>query len=109
MHTRSHAPFASVIGALLLATTGCSMRISGVVRDATSGMPIGGAVLTADDNRQRLTITDPAGRFAVKTAWHQTMLTASAPGYQTATIPVADGDRFPTVAVELQRAFAAAQ
>jgi hypothetical protein len=109
MRRRGHgARTAWLVVGLVIVGAGCSMRVSGVVRDAANGTPIGGAVLTADDGRQRLTVTDPAGRFAVKTDWHNTTLTVSAPGYQTVTLPVGDDDRFPTVTVDLQRAFAAA-
>lgn len=92
-----------IVTALLLLGTSCAMRVSGVVRDATTGVPIGGAVLTANDGRSRLVTTDPAGRYGVKTTWKDTTLTVSAPGYQTKTVRVAGNTRYPIVFVDLQR------
>jgi hypothetical protein len=81
------------------------MRVTGIVRDATSAQPIGGAVVMAADGRNRLCVTDPNGQFAVKTSWRRSNLSFSAPGYTTQTIQVDDKSRFPVVAVDLQRAF----
>jgi len=78
------------------------MRVTGIVRDATTGIPIGGAVLTADDGRSRLAVTDPLGRFSVKTRKRSTALTASAPSYQTTTVPVSGDSRYPVAYVDLQ-------
>lgn len=95
------------VAALSMATA-CAMRITGTVRDATSGQPIGGAVLTANDGRSRLVTTDPAGGYAVKTDRKPTNLTVSAPGYDTNTVVVSDQYKYPIVDVDLTRAFPAA-
>lgn len=104
MHTTRRLAATVLIVALALSAS-CSMRISGTVRDASSGQPIGGAVLSANDGRSRLSTTDPAGGFVVKTDWRPTNLTVSAPGYQTNTVVVPDADRYPIVYVDLERAF----
>lgn len=96
---------ACAAAAALALSTACAMRITGTVRDATSGQPIGGAVLSASDGRNRVSTTDPAGSFAVKTDRNPTNLTVSAPGYETTTVVVPDDDRYPVVHVDLQRAF----
>jgi hypothetical protein len=90
----------------LLSGAGCAMRVSGVVRDKSTGYPIGGAVLLADDGRNRLAVTDPLGRYALKTDRKPTALTVSAPSYQTAQVPVG-GDSGAVVAdVDLQSTYA---
>lgn len=94
--------------ALLVLATGCAMRVTGVVRDASTGIPIGGAVLTANDGRDRLSTSDPSGRYAVKTDWEPSTLVVSAPGYVTKSVTVPDTQRFPVVYIDLERAFAAA-
>lgn len=94
--------------AVLALSTACAMRITGTVRDGTSGQPIGGAVLTANDGRDRLSTTDPYGQYAVKTDWKPSNLIVSAPGYETTTVAVPDDHKHPIVDVELQRAFPAA-
>jgi hypothetical protein len=97
---------AIAVAGLVLLSSACSMRVTGVVRDAASGQPVGGAVVTAEDGRDRLHVTDPRGQFAVKTNWRPSNITVSAPGYTTVTVQVADSDRFPpAIAVDLQRAF----
>jgi hypothetical protein len=96
------APRIAVLGLLVL-STGCAMRVTGVVRDGSTGSAIGGAVLTANDGRNRLTTTDPAGRFAVKTDWRPSTLAVSAPGFVTTTVQVPDSHRFPVVDIDLQR------
>lgn len=100
---------ATIVAACTLLASACAMRVTGVVRDATSGQPIGGAVVTAEDGRHRLSVTDPRGQFAVKTDWRTHNLTVSAPGYQTTAVQVADTDRFPVIAVDLPRAFPTAE
>ena len=91
----------SVVVAFVLLGAGCAMRVSGVVRDGATGAPMGGAVLTANDGRDRMATTDPLGRFNVKTDWKSTILTVSAPGYQTVTITVPGNDRYPVLAINL--------
>jgi hypothetical protein len=84
-------------------TSACSMRVSGVVRDAATGGPIGGAVLTAHDGRNRISVSDPAGVYSVKTDTDTTQMTVSAPGYQAQTVTIpSTGDRYPVVFVTLQ-------
>jgi Carboxypeptidase regulatory-like domain/Short C-terminal domain len=96
------APRIAVLGLLVL-STGCAMRVTGVVRDGSTGSAIGGAVLTANDGRNRLTTTDPAGRFAVKTDRRPSTLAVSAPGFVTTTVQVPDSQRFPVANIDLQR------
>ena len=79
------------------------MRVTGIVRDASTGNAIGGAVLTAADGRNRLSTTDPSGRYAVKTDRRPTNLMVSAPGFVTTTVAVSDSNRYPVVNVDLQR------
>lgn len=106
MQIDAHIRTAAGLMAIGLAlATGCSMRVTGTVRDATSGAPIGGAVLTAEDGRNRMTVTDPYGRFALKTRWAPSTLVVSAPGYTTATVAVPETTRYPIVTVDLTRAF----
>jgi hypothetical protein len=88
---------------LLLLSTGCAMRVTGTVRDASTGNAVGGVVLTAADGRNRLSTTDPSGRYAVKTDWRPTNLMVSAPGFVTTTVAVSDSNRYPVVNVDLQR------
>lgn len=97
------------VSSLVLATVivsgvavGCAMRVTGVVRDQATGNPIGGAVLSAADGRNRLSVTDPLGRYNVKTDKQATTLTVSAPGYQTTTVPVAGDSSAPTADVNLE-------
>ena len=99
--SRSMTPM--VIGLLTL-SMGCAMRVTGVVRDSSTRTPIGGAVLTANDGRKRLSTTDPNGNYAVKTDWRRSSLLVSAPGYSTTTVPVPDSSRFPVVDVYLDPA-----
>jgi hypothetical protein len=105
MTSRSAFRVAPIAAAIALLGSACSMRVTGVVRDATSAQPIGGAVVTAVDGRNRLCVTDPNGQFAVKTSWRRSNLTFGAPGYTTQTIQVDGKDRYPVIAVDLQRAF----
>ena len=88
---------------LLLLSTGCAMRVTGMVRDASTGTAIGGAVLSAADGRNRLSTTDPSGRFAVKTDRRPTNLMVSAPGFVATSVAVSGSSRFPVVNVDLQR------
>lgn len=105
MASTSSFGVATTVAAITLLASACSMRVTGVVRDGTSGQPIGGAVVMAEDGRNRLSVTDPRGQFAVKTAWRTHNLAISAPGYTTMGVQVPDTERFPVVAVDLQRAF----
>ena len=100
---RSLKAASTVAFGLLLLSTGCAMRVTGMVRDASTGSAIGGVVLTANDGRNRLTTTDPTGRYAVKTDWRPTKLAVSAPGFVTTTVQVPDSNRSPVVNVDLQR------
>lgn len=97
------APAALLLGLALLGT-GCAMRVTGVVRDAATGAPIAGALLSADDGRGRVGASDHGGRYAVKTDWEPTTLVVTAPGYRSTTVPVPGDERYPVVDVELQRA-----
>jgi hypothetical protein len=92
----------TVLGLFVL-STGCAMRVTGVVRDGSTGSAIGGAALTANDGRNRLTTTDPAGRYAVKTDRRPSTLAVSAPGFVTTAVQVPASQRFPVVDVDLQR------
>jgi hypothetical protein len=96
---------AVIVAALTLLASACAMRVTGVVRDATSGQPIGGAVVTAEDGRNRMSVTDPRGQFAVKTDWRVHNMTFSAPGYETTAIQIPSTDRFPVISVDMRRAF----
>jgi hypothetical protein len=100
---RSLKAASTVAFGLLLLSTGCAMRVTGTVRDAATGTAIGGAVLTAADGRNRLSTTDPSGRYAVKTDWRPTNLMVSAPGFVTTTVAVPDTNRYPVINVDLQR------
>jgi hypothetical protein len=97
-----------VVFGLLLLSTGCAMRVTGIVRDGSTGHAIGGAVLTAQDGRNRLSTTDPHGRYAVKTDRRPSNLMVSAPGYATTTVVVSDSQRFPVINVDLERSLPAA-
>jgi carboxypeptidase family protein/putative oligomerization/nucleic acid binding protein len=81
---------------------GCSLRITGVVRDEGTGSPIGGAVLSADDRRDRFTVTDPLGRFNIKTDANTTTMTVTAPSYEAASVAVPPGSRSRVVDVTLR-------
>src|SRR5262245_60258637 len=98
----------TVVFGLLLLSTGCAMRVTGIVRDGSTGNRIGGAVLTAQDGRNRLSTTDPYGRYAVKTDRQRSNLVVSAPGYATKMVAVSDTQRFPVVNVDLQPTMSAA-
>jgi hypothetical protein len=98
----------TVVFGLLLLSTGCAMRVTGIVRDGSTGNAIGGAVLTASDGRNRLSTTDPHGRYVVKTDWQPSNLVVSAPGYVTTTVAVPGSHRFPVVNVDLERSLSAA-
>ena len=96
---------ARTLGALLVVSgMGCAMLVTGVVRDRGTGDPIGGAVLSADDGRNRLAVTGPHGRFSVKTDKRPMNLIVSAPSYQTTTVAVPGDSRSPIVDVGLQQA-----
>jgi hypothetical protein len=86
---------------VLVVGSGCAIRVSGIVRDAKTGGPIGGAVLTAHDGRNRLTVSNPAGMYSVKTDSGTTAMTVSAPGYQPTQVAIPSGDS-PTVYVDLK-------
>ena len=96
---------AALVGVLASA---CSMRVTGVVRDATTKNPIGGAVVAAEDGRQRHYSTDPHGFYNLKTDWDPATLVFSAPGYVPRTVSVGDETRWSVVDVELQREVAQA-
>jgi hypothetical protein len=91
-----------VVGSLLALGSGCAMRVSGVVRDGSTGAPMGGAVVRANDGRSRFVMTNPAGQYAVKTDAETSSLTVSAPGYQPSTVPIPAGPGDPFVYVDLQ-------
>jgi hypothetical protein len=91
-----------------LGAAGCSMRVTGVVRDATTKNPIGGAVVSAEDGRGRHYSTDPRGFYNLKTDWDPSTLVFGAPGYQPRTVSVGDQTRWQVVDVELEREIAAA-
>jgi hypothetical protein len=101
-------PARKVVFGLLVLSTGCAMRVTGIVRDGSTGNAIGGAVLTANDGRNRLSTTDPQGRYAVKTDWQPSTLMVSAPGFVTTTVGVPGSQRFPVVSIDLQRSLPAA-
>src|SRR5262245_15424171 len=103
MHSMSRNARSLVLAGIIL-TTGCAMRVTGVVRDVSTGGPIGGVVLTANDGRNRLSTSDPSGRYAVKTDWQPSTLVASAPGYVTRTVTVPGTERYPVVNIDLERA-----
>lgn len=87
---------------LLLIATGCSIRITGVVYDESTANPIGGAVLSADDGRERHSTTDPLGRFNIKTDSDTKYVTVTAPSYETATVEVPAGSRIRVMAVSIR-------
>jgi hypothetical protein len=92
-----------VIAAVLtMLGLGCAMRVTGVVRDEATGNPIGGAVVAANDGRDRFSMTDPSGRYTVKTDWADMTLTANAPGFQPAIVSVPGTDRTPIIDIVLQ-------
>jgi Carboxypeptidase regulatory-like domain/Short C-terminal domain len=103
MHSMSRNARSLVLAGIIL-TTGCAMRVTGVVRDVSTGAPIGGVVLTANDGRNRLSTSDPSGRYAVKTDRQPSTLVASAPGYVTRTVAVPGTQRYPVVTIDLERA-----
>ena len=94
----------TVVVSTVLATLGmgCAMRVTGVVRDGATGNPIGGAVVAAEDGRKRFSMTDPSGRYTVKTDWTNGTITANAPGFQPATVSVPGTDRYPVIDIVLQ-------
>jgi hypothetical protein len=87
---------------MLLIVTGCSMRITGVVTDESTGNPIGGAVVSAYDGRNRHSTTDPVGRFNVKTDSDTKYVTVTAPNYETVTVEVPAGSRVRAMAVSIR-------
>ena len=91
---------ATLVGMLASA---CSMRVTGVVRDATTKNPIGGAVVAAEDGRQRVYTTDPRGFYNLKTDWDPSTLVFSAPGYMPRSVSIGDVARWQVLDVELQR------
>jgi len=99
-----HRHARTLLIALLTLSTGCAMRVTGVVRDGSTRLPIGGAVLMANDGRNRASTTDPNGQYAVKTDWRPATIVVSAPGYSTTTVTVPDRSRFPVIDVDLERA-----
>ena len=54
---RSFKAAPTVAFGLLRLSTGCAMRVTGTVRDASTGNALSGAVLTAADGRNRLSTT----------------------------------------------------
>jgi hypothetical protein len=84
------------------------MRVTGIVLDSVTKSPIGGAVIAAEDGRNRHSTTNPHGQFNVKTNWDPMTLTVSAPGYVTRSVPVADTTRHPVINIELAPLTAAA-
>jgi len=108
LRNRYAVALVTALGPLIVIATGCAMLVTGIVRDASTGIPIGGAVLTASDGRNRLSTSDPNGRYAVKTDWEPSTLLVSAPSYVTTSIAVPGSQRFPVVNVDLDRAFAVA-
>ena len=105
MRRSASAWLVALVGVLASA---CSMRVTGVVRDATTKNPIGGAVVAAEDGRQRVYTTDPHGFYNLKTDWDPSTLVFSAPGYVPRSVTVGDETRWPIVDVELQREAATA-
>jgi hypothetical protein len=84
-----------------VATTGCAMRVQGIVTDAETHGPISGAAVIAGDKRNRVAMTDQAGAYSLKTDGDTKSLSVSAAGYRTVTVPIPGGDRFPDVPVAL--------
>jgi hypothetical protein len=78
------------------------MRVTGVVTDSITKSPIGGAVVAAEDGRNRHSTTNPHGQYSVKTDWDPRTLTVSAPGYLTRSVPVGDATRYPVLNIELE-------
>lgn len=89
--------------ALLLVTGACAMRVTGIVTDSSSRTAIGGAVLQAQDRRNRIYVTDPSGNYSVKTDGDTGAMIVSAPGYRTKVVTLPHGNRFPFVAIDLER------
>lgn len=80
---------------------GCAMRVSGMVVDAETHVPIAGAMISANDKRERVRRSTQTGEYAIKTDGDTVSMTVSAPGYRTATVAIPTGSRHPRVEVEL--------
>lgn len=93
-----------ILAALALFVAGCAMRVSGTVRDRETGNPIAGALVTADDGRGRLAVSDGDGHYALKTDWRPVTLAVTAAGFRSTTVAIAGNDRFPVADVALDRA-----
>jgi len=80
---------------------GCAMRVTGMVVDSRTGGPISSAMVAADDGRNRTALSDAAGLYSIKTDGDTASMTVSAPGYDTVSVPIPGGNRFPYVQVEM--------
>jgi hypothetical protein len=89
---------------LAVVMAGCAMRVVGTVRDRESGAPIAGALVTVDDGRGRVAVSDGNGEYALKTDWRPATLAVTASGFRSTTVRVPGDDRFPLIDVELDRA-----
>jgi hypothetical protein len=84
------------------------MRVTGVVRDATTKNPIGGAVVAAEDGRQRHYSTDPHGFLQPQDRLGSRDARVQRSRYVPRTVSVGDETRWSVVDVELQREVAQA-
>jgi hypothetical protein len=80
---------------------GCAMRVSGIVVDAHTFAPIAGAMITANDGRDRVRRSNATGDYAIKTDAHTVSMNVAAPGYQPITVAIPSGSRHPTVQIDL--------
>lgn len=94
----------SLVVAFALLVAGCAMRVTGTVRDRGTGYPIGGAIVTVNDGRDRMAVSDGNGDYALKTDWRPATLAVTASGFRSAEVPVPGDDRYPVIDVELDRA-----
>lgn len=81
--------------------TGCAMRVSGIVLDAKTHAPIAGAMVAANDGRDRVRRTDATGEYSVKTDSDTVSMNVSAPGYHSVSVAIPTGSRTPNVQVDL--------
>lgn len=89
------------IAFLVGAHAGCAMRVSGLVVDAQTHAPVPGAMITANDGRDRVRRSNASGEYAIKTDAHTVSMNVAAPGYQPVTVAIPSGSRHPNVQVDL--------
>jgi hypothetical protein len=76
---------------LLISTAGMAQRkINGIVQDATTNLPLGGATIT--ENNKTHTVTDPGGKFEVEIPGRQAVLIVSFVGYDNRNVVVGESE-----------------